>query len=193
MAYALQDPFLGTQALPAIDTVGPGPVNLVNGVYGGFNSFYNNEVRGYDPALGGGVFIYGRFSGSITAGAVCELTPTIASGIVLSSMTAWAGTAITGKPLCVAMATGTVGQWGWFQVEGNAVTTVSGAPAAGNPVYWQAAGVVSPTVVASKQMVNAQFQTAVSQTIGSGNNAVTLSSTQAVVLMNRPFAQGAIT
>lgn len=193
MAYALQDPFLGTQTLPAIDTVGPGPVNLVGGVYGGFNSFYNDEIRGYDTALGAGVFIYARFSGTIVLGTVCELTPTLTSGVVINSATAWAGTVNTGKPLAVAMAAGTVGQWGWFQVQGNAIVTVSGAPAAGNPVYWQAAGVVSPTLVASKQMVNAQFSTAVSVTIGAGTTATVLSATQAVVMLNRPFAQSNIT
>jgi hypothetical protein len=194
MAYALQDPFIGTQPLPLLDTVGPGPANQAGGVLGGFNSFYNDETRGYDTALGAGVFIYARYSGTITVGTICELTPTISGGNVITSATAWAGTAITGRPLAVAMATtGAVGQWGWFQVQGNAVCTVSGAPAAGNPVYWQAAGVVSPTPVASKQMVNAQFQTAVSQTIGQGSTAVVLSATQAVVFLNRPFAQGTIT
>lgn len=194
MAYALQDPFLGTQSLPLLDTVGPGPVNLVSGVYGGFNSFYNNVVRGYDLALGAGEFVYARYSGTIVVGTVCEMTPTLVSGVVVTSATAWAGTVNTGRPLGVAMATtGAVGQWGWFQVQGNAVCTVSGAPAAGNPAYWQAAGVVSPTLVASKQMVNAQFQTGVSQTIGTGSTAVVLSATQAVVLLNRPFAQGNIT
>lgn len=194
MTYFLKDPFMGEQPVAALDTVGPGPVNLVSGVYGGFDSFYNTETRGYDTSLGHGTFLYARYSGTIVAGTVVELTPTISGGIVITSATAWAGTTITGKPLAVAVAaTGAVGQWGWFQIQGNAVTTVQGAPAAGNPVYWQAAGVVSPTPVASKQMVNAQFQTAVSQTIGQGTSAVALTSTQAVVYLNRPFAQGAIT
>lgn len=194
MAYQLQDPFLGTQSLPLLDTVGPGPVNLVSGVYGGFNSFYGDIVRGYDLALGAGEFMYLRYSGTITVGTVCEITPTISGGNVILSATAWAGTTITGRPLAVAMATtGAVGQWGWFQVQGNAVCTVQGAPAAGNPAYWQAAGVVSPTVVAGKAMLNAEFSTAVSQTIGQGSTAVVLSATQAVVFINRPFAQGAIT
>lgn len=193
MAYSLLDPILGTQPFPAIDTVGPVPVNLVSGVYGGFNSFYNNEIKGYDTALGGGTFLYARFSGTIAVGTVVELTPSQASGVVITSATAWAGTALSGRPVAVAMASGTVGQWGWFQIQGNAVTTVSGAPAAGQPVYWQAAGVVSPSVVASKQLVGAQFQTAVSQTIGAGSTAVVLSATQAVVYLNRPSAQAAIT
>lgn len=194
MAYALQDPFIGVQPIPAIDTVGPGPMNLTAGTGGGFESFYNLEMRGYDTSLGMGTFLYARYSGTIVAGTVCELTPTITGGVVLTSATAWAGTTVTGRPLAVAVAaSGAVGQWGWFQIQGNAVTTVSGTPAAGNPVYWQAAGVVSPTGVASKQMVNAQFQTAVSQTIGQGSTAVVLTSTQAVVYMNRSFAQGAIT
>ena len=122
-------------------------------------------------------------------------------------MTAWAGTANTGKSLAVALVALAVGQFGWFQVEGVAVATVQGTPAAGNPVYWQAAGVVSPTLVASKQMLNAAFGTAVSAVIGSGassliayspstnpgQSAGTLSATQALVVMNRPFAQGQIT
>lgn len=194
MAYQLMDPFIGTQTLPAIDTVGPGPFSLTGGsTGGGFVSFYNTEVRGYDVSLGMGTFLYARFSGTIAAGVVVELTPTLTSGVVVNSATAWAGTALTGRPLAISMAAGTVGQWGWFQIQGNAISTVSGSPAAGNPVYWQAAGVTSPTPVASKQMVNAQYQTAVSQTIGSGTTAVVLSATQAVIYLNRPFAQSAIT
>ena len=194
MAYILKDPFLGEQPITNLDTIGPGPVNLVSGVYGGFDSFYNTESRGYDINLGMGTFLYCRYSGTIVAGTVVELTPTITAGLIITSATAWAGTAVTGKPLAVAVApTGNVGQWGWFQIQGNSITMVQGAPVAGNPVYWQAAGIVSATPVVSKQMVNAQFATAVSVTVGQGTTAVVLSATQAVVYLNRPFAQGAIT
>jgi hypothetical protein len=189
MTFAAYDSLLGAVDLTLIDTAGPGPLNLVAGTGSGRSNFYNTELRGYDAALGAGTFIYAKFSGTIAAGVVVELTPSLASGVVINSATAWAGTTITGRPLAVSLAAGAAGQWGWFQIQGNAIVTVSGAPAAGNPVFWQAAGVPSPTVVASKQMVNAQFQTAVSQTVGT----TVLSATQAVIYLNRPFAQGAIT
>lgn len=189
MAFVSYDDLIGAVDVSTVDTVGPGPLNLTAGTGSGRAGFYNAELRAYDPALGGGTFVYAKYSGTIAAGTVVELTPSLASGVVVNSATAWAGTANTGRPLGVAVAAGVLGNWGWFQVQGNAITTVSGAPAAGNPVYWQAAGVVSPTVVASKQMVSAQFQTSVSQTVG----GVALSATQAVVYLNRPFAQGAIT
>jgi hypothetical protein len=60
-------------------------------------------------------------------------------------------------------------------------------------VYWQAAGVVSPTAVAGKQLLGAKFATAPSVTLGTGSNAVVLSATQAVVLLDRCTAQPAIT
>jgi hypothetical protein len=93
----------------------------------------------------------------------------------------------------VAVSAGTVGQWGWFQVSGNAIATCSGAPVAGNPVYWQAAGVVSPTLVAGKQLLGAKFATAPGVTIGTGSTAVVLSGTQAVLLLDRCTAQSNIT
>lgn len=193
MAFVALNDVLGEVDLSGIDTAGPGFLNLTAGTGSGRQNFYLSTVPGYDPNLGGGEFQYMRYSGTIIAGTVCEVTPSISGGIIIQNATAWAGTANSGRSLVVAVSSGTVGQFGWFQVQGNAVVNVSGAPAAGNPAYWQAAGVISPTGVASKQMVNAVFATAVSQTIGQGNSAVTLSGTQAVVTINRPFAQGAIT
>lgn len=191
MAYVSYDDVLGAVDLSIVDTAGPGA--YTPGGAAGRQNFYNMELRGYDPNLGGGVFVYAKYSGTIAAGTVVELTPSLSGGVVITSATAWAGTANTARPLGVAVTAGTSSNYGWFQVQGNAITTVQGTPAAGNPVYWQAAGVVSPTAVAGKQALGAQFQTAVSQTIGSGTSAVTLTSTQAIVLLQRPCAQSAIT
>lgn len=193
MAFTSYDPILGVVDLTIVDEQGPGPLNLVAGTGSGRQSFYNEVIRGYDAALGGGEFIYAKYSGTIALGTVCELTPSLSGGVVINSATAWAGTANTGKPLAVAVAGGAANQWGWFQVEGNAIVVSQGSPVAGNPVYWQAAGVVSPTAVAGKQVLGAQFSTAPSVTIGSGTTAVTLSATQAVVMLDRPHSQSAIT
>lgn len=194
MAFTLTSPYLGAQSISLLDTVGPGPTGTPTGLVGGFDSVYNQELQASDPFLGSGTFVFLRYSGTITAGTVCEITEALTSGVVVPSATAWAGTVITGRPLCVAVATtGAVGQWGWFQVQGNAVTTCSGAPVSNDKVYWQAAGVVSPTPVAGKAMVNAQFSTAPAVTIGTGTSATVLGATTAIVYINRPFAQSAIT
>jgi hypothetical protein len=193
MAFIAMNGVLGEVDLSITDTAGPGYQNLVTGTGSGRMNFYMQPVTGYDPNLGGGEFMYCRYTGTIAASTVCEVTPSLVGGIMVQNAVAWAGTANSGRGLCVAVSAGTVGQFGWFQKQGSAIVSVQGTPAAGNPVYWQAAGVISPTAVASKQMVNAVFGSSVSQTIGQGTSAIVLSATQAVATINRPFAQGAIT
>lgn len=194
MAYIVADDELGFVDLYGVDTVGPGPLKLGPGTvsYGRFN-IPGAVMRGVDMALGGGEFVFAQAAGTIAAGGVCEMTQTVASGIYQISAQAWAGTVQTGKPLCVALVALTAGQWGWFQVQGIAVVNCSGTPAAGNPVSWQASGVVSPTVVAGKSVLNAQFASANGVTYGAGTTATVLPSTQALAILNRPSAQGPIT
>ena len=196
MPYISNSPDLGFVDLYLVDTVGPGALKLAGSsiAYGRFE-YPGIEVTGVDPVLGGGTFVFVQFAGTVAAGGVCELSQTsVSSGARYDvSAIAWAGAVNTGKPLAVALTGGSAGQWGWVQVQGIAVTNVSGAPAAGNPAAWQASGVISPTIVASKAVLNAQFASAVSITYGSGSGAVTLSGTQALVLLNRPCAQGPIT
>lgn len=192
MAYIVNSPDLGFVDLYSIDTVGPGPLKLAGSAiaYGRYE-YPGCEVTAVDTVLGGGTFVFVQAAGTIALGGVVELTQTsVSAGARYDvSAQAWAGAANTGKPLGVAMAAMTVGQWGWVQVQGLAIAAVSGAPAAGGAAYWQASGVIAPTVVASKQVLNAQFASAVSATVGSA----TLTASQALVLLNRPCAQGAIT
>jgi hypothetical protein len=191
MSFVSYDPILGEVDLSIVDTSGPGPFSI--GGTAGRNSQYFGSIRGYDVNLGGGDFVYAKFGGTIAAGTVVEFAESLSNGQIVTTANAWAGTANTGRPLGVAVASGTSSNWGWFQVAGAAITTVSGTPTANAPVYWQASGVVSGTAVASKQMQSAQFATTNGVTIGSGASAVTLASTQALVLMNYPTAQDAIT
>jgi hypothetical protein len=194
MAFVAYDPILGEVDLSIVDTSGPGPFNILNGgsTYGR-NSQYMGELRGYDVNLGGGTFVYAKFGATLTAGAVVQFTESLSSGQVISTANAWTGTANSGAPLGVAVSAGTTSNWGWFQVQGNAITNVSGAPTANTPTYWQANGVISGTAVAGKQMEGSQFSTTNGVTLGSGNSAVALPSTQAVVLLQYPSGQGAIT
>ena len=211
MAYICTDVLAGGVDLYQVDTLGPGPLaGLATGpTTRGFTNYPGLEVRGFHPFLGGGAFMYGRAAGTLIVGQAVEVGVNVTTGRYDVNMTAWAGTAGAAKPLAVAMAALTVGQFGWFQVEGLAVAAVSGAPAVGNPAYWQAAGVISPTLVASKQSLATTFASAVSAVFGTGIVATTaynptnvatlgytgglLSATQALVAINRPSAQGQIT
>lgn len=195
MAFIVFDDQIGFVDLYLADTAGPGPLAFAGsaaGTYGRFNS-PGMELRGWDPNLGAGTFVFAKAAANVTATQMCELTQSVTSNRYDIAAQPWAGAANTGKPLAVAMATLTSGQWGWFQIQGLAIVNSQGSPAAGNPAYWQASGVVSPTVVASKAVNNAQFASAPSVTIGNGSSQVTLTSTQALILLNRPFAQGPIT
>ena len=191
MSFVSYDPILGEVDLSIIDTAGPGPFTI--GGAAGRMSVYNGELRGYDVNLGGGVFVYAKFGATISAGATVKLDQSLVSGQVISTAQLWDGAANAGRPLAVAVASGVSGNFGWFQVQGNAIVNISGAVSSNTPIYWQANGVVSATVVASKQMENAQFSTAGGVTLGSGSTAVVLPSTQAVALLQYPGSEGAIT
>lgn len=193
MSFIAYDPLLGAVKLTDIDPTGPGPLNLVAGTGSSRMNFSFEILRGYDANLGGGEFVFAQASGTLTAGAVCQFNQSLTNGAIINAAALWAGTANSGDVLGVAMTAMTVGQWGWFQVSGNAIVNCSGAPVAGNPVYWQAAGVVSPTLVASKQVLGAKFATAPGITLGTGSSAIVLSGTQAVVLLDRCSAQSNIT
>jgi len=132
-------------------------------------------------------------SSPIVAGQVVTLVSTLSAGVITQTATAWAGTVNTGTPLGVPATSFLAGTYGWVQLSGNAVVQTAGTPVIGNAAYWSASGVVQPTAVASKQMVNAIYATAPSVVIGTGTNAVTLQATQAVLNISRPFSQGAIT
>lgn len=195
MSYVVADSELGFIDLYAIDTVGPGPLALAlsTPTYGRFNR-PGYQLRGVDLALGGGWFMFVQFTGTVTAGGVVELSATsVNSGARYdASAQAWAGTANSGKPLGVALAAASSGQWGWVQVEGIAVTNTNGTVAAGDKQYWQASGVISSSAVASKAVLGAVAVSANNATYGSGNGAVTLSN-QSLILLSNPTAQGPIT
>ena len=208
MAYVSTEVVAGTVDLYQVDTLGPGPLaGLATGPTSrGFTNYPGLELRAYDYNLGGGAFVYAKSSGTITPGTVVELSDTVTNGRYDVTATAWAGTAQSGKTLAVAISTLLVNQFGWYQVEGNAMVTVQGAPVAGNSLYWQAPGIVSPTVVASKQVLNAVFGSAPAAVIVLGVQSLTpyspsttpqqaagtLSATQAIVLLNRAAAQSQI-
>lgn len=195
MAYIAADSELGFVDLYAVDTVGPGALSLAQATptYGRFNR-PGYEMRGTDIVLGAGTFLFVQAAGTIAAGGVVELT-TVNVGTNARydvSAQAWAGTANAAKPLGVALAAMTSGQWGWVQIQGISVANTNGTVAAGNPLSWQASGVISATIVAGKAVMNAIASSANNATYGTGSGAVTLSG-QSLVYLNRPCGQGPIT
>lgn len=181
MAFSLQSNTIGATGILDVTTIAPGITNLPSTVL----EAQLGEVRqGWDPALGSGEFIYLKGVASLAIGDVVEYNA------YTGATTRWAGTANTGKPLAIAVAAVTATQYGWFQIEGNAIVTCSGTVAAGDAVFFSATAAVKTAAVAGKQVLNAVAATANGATV-SGYGA--LASTSAVYTINRPFVQGQIT
>jgi hypothetical protein len=140
-------------------------------------------VRAIDPIYGEGEFIYLLGVASTVVGSVVTYdgastgTPTYQTALAPS-------TANLATPLAVSMSANTAARYGWYQISGHAVTATNGTLAAGpGPVYLAGSGQVTSTGAAGKQVLNARNDTATG----------TPAANQAVVLIQRPFAQGAIT
>lgn len=147
-------------------------------------------IRGLDQALGGGEFMYVQFNGTVAAGDVCSINPSLASGNLTIQAIDWAGAANGGLQLGVALAAQVASNFGWLQVAGVAVINTSGAVAVGDRAFWQAAGVVFSTLTASKQALGLTCMSVNNATV-TGYGA--LGAQKALYLLNNPQAQGSIT
>lgn len=146
-------------------------------------------VRGLDPSLGGGEFMYVQFSATVAAGDVVSLLPVLAAGSLTIQCVDWAGAVNSGLQLGVALAAQIVNQFGWIQVAGVAVVNTSGVVAVGDRAFWQAAGVVFSTLTASKQALGMQCMSLNNATV----NGAALGAQKALYMLNNPQAQGSIT
>ncbi len=135
-----------------------------------------------DAVLGGGEFIYLLGVANTILGSVVSYQ--LSDGVSLNGTTTlWAGTANTGAPLAVATAAIVASDWGWYQIGGAAIVASSGTVSAGNPLYFQAAGVVQAAAVNGKQIVGAYA--------ASSNGVPT--TNQTIVTLDRPTAQSQTT
>lgn len=141
-------------------------------------------IRAYDPTYGDGEFIYllgvistivgslVSYNGSATVNSV--VTPTWQTTLA-------AVTANQGVPLAVAMSANVAAAYGWYQISGNAVTATNGTLAAGpGKVYLAGSGQVTSTQANGAEVLNAVNVTATG----------TPAANQAIIEINRPFAQG---
>ncbi len=137
------------------------------------------EIDASDPTYGTGRFVY-----------LLGVASTVVGSIVTYNATTWQttlapNTANLNSPVAIAMSANVAAYYGWYQVIGLAVikkTAVAVSPQVA--VYLSGtAGRVKSTAASGKQIVNAK--SANLATVASGTSTVT-------VLINRPFAQGAV-
>jgi hypothetical protein len=169
MTYTINENRLGLPAIGSSSTTALVPLGTI--------------VRASDPTYGNGEFIYLLGVASTVVGSVVTWngnstgTPTYQTALA-------AATANQGQPLAVAMGANLAGSYGWYQIQGQAVAATNGTLAAGPAkVYLAGSGQLTSGAAAGAEVLNAINVTA------TGTPAVG----QAVVSINRPFAQGAIT
>lgn len=175
---------------PAENRLGIQPIATSNAVISGLQSGqsqFNGQahplgtiVKAYDPTYGEGEFIYllgvaNTIVGSaVTWGGQSSGTPTYQTTLA-------AATANQGAPVGFAMSANVAGQYGWYQIAGTAVAATNGTLAAGpSKVYLAGSGQVTSTQANGAELVNAINVTATG----------TPAANQALIEINRPFAQG---
>jgi hypothetical protein len=177
MAYTIMDEAMGYPKIASTSTapwVGGGTSNTTPPL--------GTIITATDPTYGVGEFILLKGVASTVVGSV--VTWNGGSGTPTFQTTLAPSTANLAQPLAVAMSANVAGQYGWYQIEGNAVVATNGTLAAGpGPVYLAGSGQVTSTAAAGKQVMNAINVSATG----------TPAANQAIVEINRPFAQGAIT
>jgi hypothetical protein len=153
----------------------------------------------------GNATVVGTYTATaIQRGQFLEWEYTTVNGIRYRRFKTWAGTANTGKPLAVAHVSVWANQYFYAQVQGLVLVQTTGTPALGNSVYYSANGAVKPTANAGLQVLGAEYAGTINETIlfpNYNNDASTTPAsisvasgpTRALMYINRPFAQGAIT
>ena len=140
------------------------------------------RIRGFDnTTYGYGEFIYLRGVASTVVGSLVTWDGATA-GVPTYQTALCPTTANLAQPVAVAMSACGAGQFGWYQLSGNAVIATNGTLVAGpGPVFTSAtAGQVTSTQANGKQILNMRNLTATG----------TPATNQAVVQMERPFIQG---
>jgi len=140
-------------------------------------------VRAVDDDYGVGEFIYLAGCAGTVQGSVVTYDGADMNGLPTWQSMLAPATANMSAPLAFATAPILAGEYGWYQIAGSAVVSTNGTLAAGGPVYLAGGGQVTSTAAAGMEVMNSRAETATG----------TPMANQAIVKINRPFAQGAIT
>jgi hypothetical protein len=168
MAFTIQDVFLGYPKIAATSTA-PWQAPLLS---------LGTIVRAVDPTYGSGEFIFLKGVASTVVGSLVDYDLS-AGTTTLAPATAGTG------PCAVAMSANVLNQYGWYQITGIAAVKAPNAMVVGAEIFMLAAtpGSVDDAAVAGEQILNAKALS----TTG------TPSAGLALIEINRPFHQGAIT
>lgn len=166
MAYTPTTPELGIQPIGVSSAVANHPIGTI--------------ITGTDPVYGGGEFIYLLGVASTVAGSVVIYNGNSA-GTPTGQTTLAPATANLGQPLAVATCANLAGNYAFYQIAGNAICATNGTLATGpGKVYLAGSGQLTSTQGNGLEVLNAVNVTATG----------TPAANQAVVEINRPFAQG---
>jgi hypothetical protein len=185
MAYVFSDNVLGnSSSITDITTVAPGVANLPSNVY----EPQLGEIRkAYDTTNGAAEFIYLKIPASTTLalGNLVQWTAGYAVAILpVLSTSKNTGHQVAVCPVAVTSSTSV--QYGWFQIQGQAVVLKTAVTVSPDSVVYASAttGRIKVLTSAGGQITN--LRTA---------NAATVTSTTSTVLcyLNRPAMQGQVT
>jgi hypothetical protein len=162
MAWNIRSPLIGAQPIATTSTVKNHPLGTV--------------VQADDPTYGTGEFVYLEGAASTVAGLVYFYS--LREGAIVTTTS---GVVDGGSPIAVAMSANVNGQYGWYQIGGDAVvlkTATKIDPATTFKVYLSGtAGRLMPTSVAGRQILGARW---------SATATVTTTTSTALVTLNRP-------
>jgi hypothetical protein len=194
MAYVFREPTLGQTGI-AVTTAAPSTaVNTATVAAGTIFSTPGSAGRStpgrlgsiakaYDPTYGEGEFIYLLGVASTVVGSAVTWNGNASGKPTFQTALATVATATKGAPVAIAMSANVAGQYGWYQISGQAVVATNGTLAAAGQVWISTtAGQLTTTQAAGAQLDNAYSVTATG----------TPSAGLAVVEIDRPFAQGQI-
>lgn len=166
MAYVPVNPLLGIPAIGGTSTTALQPLGTI--------------VEAYDTTLGSGEFIY-----------LLGVAGTVVGSLVTFDATTWqtALSAVTGNqvnPVAVAMSANVAGQYGWYQIEGNAVIKKTAVHVTPQVAVFQSAttGRIMSTVASGKQILAAR---------SANLTTVTATVSTVIVTIDRPSKQGQVT
>lgn len=169
MGWKISDPKLGVQSLTATESALFSAHKL------------GDIVKGEHETYGVGEFILLLGVASTIAGSVVTYIGN-SSGTPTYQTTLAPSTAGLAQPLAVAMSANLAAGYGWYQISGNAVCATNGTLTADAAVYLAGSGQLTSTQANGKQVLNARSVTATG----------TPAANQAVIEINRPFAQGQV-
>lgn len=167
---------IGVVDLFTVDAVAPGPENLVGTNGSARWPQLGSVVDGYHTTYGGGQFIYLLGNTAITAGVTVQWN-------YQYQATAVASTANSGRAIAVSLGTVTGTQYGWFQIQGQAIMLKTAVAISPDSRVWLSgtAGRVFATATSGKQVLGARTV-----------NAATVVSATSTILVSiqTPFVQG---